>query len=195
MAEDQPPRRRGVRPLLVLILVAMGAAALWFGTFGTFRQEARQSQSGAGDLSMPTFRLPVLNAGLLQGDTTFLSSDELKGHVVLLEYWATGCKPCIAEQPLLLELQDDYGDAGLRVVGVLDGDDPEQALAWLQANHRTRFLTVVGDSSVARDAHVADLPVTLLVGRDGQVIERLDGYRKEHDPYIRGRIRELTVRR
>lgn len=192
-AKSKETRTRKVRPLPILVLAAVGAAALWYVTFGTSHQEVRQS--GPGGFPMPAFRLPVLNAGLLEGDTTFFSSDDLKGHIVLLAYWATWCKPCIAEQPLLMELQDDYGEAGLRVVGVLDNDQTKHAFEWLQTNHRERFFTVVGDKEVVHDGHVGGLPATLLVDRDGQVIERFDGYRKEREPYIRQRVRELTTRR
>jgi thiol-disulfide isomerase/thioredoxin len=201
MSRDRPPmsaapgeaRKRWLRVLPVLVVAILGVAVLSFATFGTFHRGARRA--AAAGFPMPTFRLPVLDGGLLEGDTTFLSSDELKGHVVLLEYWATSCKPCIAEQPLLMELQDDYGDGGLRVVGVLDGGHPASAFDWLQGHHRERFLTVVGDERVARAGHVAGLPETLLVARNGQVIARFEGYSKERDPYLRQRVRELTTKR
>lgn len=107
-------RKRWLRPLPVFLMLALGAGVLWFATFSSFHRGV--GGAAAAGFPMPAFRLPVLNAGLLEGDTTFLSSAELKGHVVLLDYWATSCKPCIAEQPLLMELQDDYGGSGLRVV-------------------------------------------------------------------------------
>lgn len=179
--------------MAVVALLGLGVAALWLTTSDALRESVRQS--AFSDFPMPTFRLPVLNGGLLRGDTTFLSSADLKGHVVLLDYWAVSCKACIAEQPLLMELQNDYGGAGLRVVGVLDNDRAEGALAWLRAQHREQFLTVVGDGKVARAVHVGSLPATLIVDRDGQVVGRFDGYSKGRDPYLRGLVRELVVKR
>lgn len=201
MSRERPPtnavpggtRKRWLRPLPVLLVIALGAAVLCFATFSAFHRGVRRA--AASDFPMPAFRLPVLNAGLLAGDTTFLSSAELKGHVVLLDYWATSCKPCVAEQPLLMELQDDYGGSGLRVVGVLENGRAASALEWLQAHHREHFLTVMGDKKVARAGHVGDLPVTLLVDRNGQVTASFEGYSRERDPYVRQRVRELTTKR
>lgn len=183
-------RRAGL--LVVVALLVLGAAGLWFATSGVLHQAGRRA---AADLPLPAFRLPVLDAGLLEGDTTFLSSSELTGHVVLLEYWAPSCTACVAEQPLLMELQEDYGAAGLRVVGVLDSDSTKATLAWLRAHRLGDFLTVVGDEKVVQAGHVGTLPTTLLVGRNGHVVERFQGYSSERDPYVRERVRELIVKR
>lgn len=53
----------------------------------------------------------------------------------------------------------------------------------------------MGDKKVARAGHVGGLPVTLLVGRNGQVTASFEGYSRERDPYMRQRVRELTTKR
>ena len=70
----------------VAALVLVGAGALWLATFGSFRQEVRQSV--AAGYPLPAFRLPVLDSALFTGDTTFLGSESLRGKVVLLTWWA-----------------------------------------------------------------------------------------------------------
>lgn len=179
----------GIRPLRILGLVGFGVAALWFVMLGSFEQEIRHALPGG--YAMPAFSLPVLNSGLFEGDTTFISSEDLQGKVVLLSFWATWCRPCIAEQPSLLALQEEFEKDGLRVIGVLHRDPPKRALEWLEENDRLQFHTVVGTSEVARAAHVGGLPATLLVDRDGQVTEVFAGYWEERDGYLRERVREL----
>jgi thiol-disulfide isomerase/thioredoxin len=60
---------------------------------------------------------PDYAAAMLDGQGD-LSLAALRGEVVLLNTWATWCRPCREEMPLLQQLRQDYGDQGLRVVGV-----------------------------------------------------------------------------
>jgi thiol-disulfide isomerase/thioredoxin len=170
-------------------LAAVGAAALWLVTFGSFEQEVRLSVDGGWPL--PEFSLPSLDAGLLNGDTSFVRSEDLHGTVTLVSFWATWCAPCIAEQPSLLALQEEFGEQGLRLLGVLHQDSPSAALEWLRDNDRLAFQTVVGTRSFARATRGAGLPSTLLVDEEGQVTELFLGYWPERDPYLRQQVRRL----
>ena len=60
--------------------------------------------------------LPDLQLRNLEGDT--ISSSLWAGKVVVLNFWATWCPPCVREMPLLDEWQQRYGDQGLQVVGI-----------------------------------------------------------------------------
>ncbi len=173
----------------VAAVVFLAAGGFWLAIFGSFEQEVRQSVDGG--YPMPTFRLPVLNAAFVEGDTTFVDSGDLEGKVVLLSFWATWCSPCIAEQPSLLALQDEFSDDGLVVLGVLHQDQPRQALEWLDENDRLEFKTVIGTRSFARAARLGGLPNTALINRDGMVTELFLGYWPDRDPYVRDAVREL----
>jgi len=173
-------------------VVVVAAGGLWLATYGTFEQEVRMSV--AGGYPMPGFRLPLLDPDLFEGDTTFVDSEELRGKVVLLAWWATWCRPCIAEQPSLLALQDEFGDDGLVVLGVLHQDGPQQALEWLGANDRREFRTVVGTGAFARAARVGGLPNTALVNRDGTISEYFLGYWSDRDAYVRDAVRDLLAK-
>ena len=172
-------------------LVLVGATALWLATFGSFKQEVRQSVTGGYPL--PAFRLPVLDSALFSGDTTFVDSESLRGKVVLLTWWATWCGPCRAEQPSLLALQRDFASDGLVVLGVLHQDDPRRALEWLAEHDRKGLHTVVGSKAFARAYRVGGLPNTALVDRRGTITELFLGYWPERDAYLRKQVRRLVA--
>jgi thiol-disulfide isomerase/thioredoxin len=167
---------------------AVGATALWMLTFGSFDPPARLSAPGGYPL--PDFRLPVLDERLLEGDTSFVASSDLRGSVALVTFWATWCSPCIAEQPSLLAIQRDFAGDGLRLLAVLHRDSPRPGFEFLRDNGRLELATVVGTRELASAAR-AGLPTTLLVDRDGVVAEVFHGYWPERDPYLRERVRAL----
>jgi cytochrome c biogenesis protein CcmG/thiol:disulfide interchange protein DsbE len=169
--------------------VFLAAGGLWLATFGSFEQEVRQSVEAGYPL--PGFRLALLNDSLFAGDTTFVDSASLRGHVVLLTFWATWCRPCLAEQPSLLALQEEFSDDGLVVLGILHEDRPNAALEWLQENDRLDFASVVGTEAFARAVHVGGLPHTALINQEGVVTELFLGYWPERDAYVRHAVQDL----
>lgn len=60
-----------------------------------------------------------------------VTAADFDGHVLLLNFWATWCAPCVEEMPMLSRLQRDYSGRGLRVVGITV-DDPVRARAFAQ---------------------------------------------------------------
>ena len=104
------------------------------------------------------------------------TAEELEGRVVLLDFWATWCAPCLAELPNLRRLQAEHGDDGLVIVGIaLDAIDRRglrsfllrHGIDWPQV-HRPDGVA----SELARRFAVEAVPVTLLVDRQGRVIAR-----------------------
>jgi peroxiredoxin len=92
--------------LAVLLAAAVGASA---GVAGyLYFDHAQQSQ---GAVRRPAFQLPDLN-GQLQ------SVQQWDGKVLVLNFWATWCPPCVREVPMLVELQRELGPSGLQVVGI-----------------------------------------------------------------------------
>jgi thiol-disulfide isomerase/thioredoxin len=181
-------QRRRVSLPRVAFGAAVGGTALWLLTFGSFDPPARLSAPGGYRLA--DFRFPVVNRALFDGDTTFVTSADLRGSVALVTFWATWCAPCIAEQPSLLALQHELADEEFRLLAVLHKDSPQAALEWLQESGRLDLTTVVGTREFVSAAR-GGLPVTLLVDRDGMVVEAFLGYWPERDPYVRERVRAL----
>ncbi len=97
-----------------------------------------------------------------------VSSDDFRGKVVVLDFWATWCPPCRAEIPGYVELQQKYGAEGLAVVGVsLDQGGPDVVKQFI-ASRKINYQIVLGDGQIA-DAFggVEAIPTTFIIDRAG----------------------------
>ena len=107
----------------------------------------------------------------LDGQTVHLS--ELRGHVVLLNFWATWCTPCRVEMPWLVEFDRQYRAQDLHIVGV-NLDDPGTGRDRIAAFARERgvvYPVLLGNNRVA-DAYggVRFMPQTFFIGPDGKIM-------------------------
>ncbi len=112
--------------------------------------------------------VPEYAAVGFDGDSVALAS--LRGHVVLLNVWASWCQPCLAELPTLEALQRVYADSGLRIVGVSIDRDHGAARRFVRAHGLTWLNLLDDDGHVARTFGVSPgAPKTLLVDGSGTV--------------------------
>lgn len=97
---------------------------------------------------------------------------DLKGKVVLVNFWASWCAPCLAEIPEFIKVREAYHDKGFEIIGISTDDTPEQ-LRDFAAKYKTNYplLQVTGE---AEDAYgpVFGLPTSIIVARDGSVCKR-----------------------
>jgi len=100
---------------------------------------------------------------------------EMRGKVVLLNFWATWCAPCRVELPTFAAWQTSNGQEGLQVIAVSMDDEREpvdKAVARLKMN----FPVIMGDAKLGNEyGGVLGLPVTYLIGRDGRIAARYAG--------------------
>jgi cytochrome c biogenesis protein CcmG/thiol:disulfide interchange protein DsbE len=112
----------------------------------------------------PATNLPPLTGSDLPG----LVSADFKGHVTLVNVWASWCAPCREEQPLLMTLK---GDPRFRLAGLNYKDKPENALRFLgEMGNPFAAIGVDEDGRTAIDWGVYGVPETYLVGKDGRIL-------------------------
>ncbi|MHB1557537.1 MAG: TlpA family protein disulfide reductase [Isosphaeraceae bacterium] len=111
-----------------------------------------------------------------------VSLAELKGRVVLVEFWATWCPPCVAAIPGLEELERRYHDRGLVILGINvdamheDVKDAKAAMSTVRrflVRHRVTWTNVLngeGAADFARAYGVEEIPANFLVGKNGQIL-------------------------
>jgi peroxiredoxin len=112
----------------------------------------------------------------LQGKETHLS--ELKGKVVLLDFWATWCGPCKMEVPGFVELHDKYKGQGFEVVGLLTQDDVANAPAFIEKFKMTYQVLDANDQTALEDAYgpLFGLPTSFLISKDGLICRTHIGF-------------------
>jgi thioredoxin:protein disulfide reductase len=112
----------------------------------------------------PAVDMSLLNAGVLK-----LGS--LRGKVVLVDFWATWCVPCLSEIPMFNQLKKEYQPRGVEVIAIsLDEEGAAKVKPFLKA-HPMDYTQVIGDQSTASAFSVDDstLPVTLLIDKQGRI--------------------------
>jgi peroxiredoxin len=160
--------RSAARALSVAIALAAFAAC---GGAGTGPGASAASTSSAS--APPDFELETLS-----GDTVRLS-DHLGKDVVLVDFWATFCEPCLASMPHLNVLYEKYKSRGFVVLGVsVDGPD-----SIAQVRTEARKLGITFPILLDRETRVVGLynpktsaPYSVLIGRDGRIRARREGY-------------------
>jgi peroxiredoxin len=119
--------------LLILVVALVAAGAGYF--LARAMSPAQPVQSGTGLTGADSSASPRIDDLLGQRRPDFsltdtagreVSATDFDGQVWLLNFWATWCKPCVEEMPMLSQLQQDYAGIGLRVVGIAL-DDPDRA--------------------------------------------------------------------
>jgi cytochrome c-type biogenesis protein len=102
---------------------------------------------------------------------------ELKGQVVLLNFWATYCIPCREEIPAWNSLQHELQAQGLKVVGATLDDDAEGVNAYQQAVKKFEYEVLLGGSEAKQKFAQSVLPTTYLIDREGRIRQKIIGAR------------------
>jgi thiol-disulfide isomerase/thioredoxin len=157
---------------LGLVLVLLGGFALLARVFSP-RDESRNSPLVGRDA--PDFASPVvLNGAALGVDGTTkptVALADLRGHAVLLDFWATWCQACGLEAPIVDQVFRRWHDAGLVAVGVDtdgkgEGDPRQYAL-----DNKLSYPIVHDTTGAAQRAYeVESLPTLVVVSRAGKVV-------------------------
>lgn len=121
--------------------------------------------------------------------TTTVHLANYRGKVVLLNFWASWCSPCVAEVPGLIQLHHDMPD--LVILGVSIDEDPD-AYTRFVASHHMNFTTVRDPSQSAPKLFHTDMwPETYVIDRKGNIRSKYISYQDWSDPEIRAFLKSL----
>jgi len=110
---------------------------------------------------------------------------ELRGKVVVLDFWASWCPPCRAAIPAMQRLHDRYAEQGVVVLGinVRDNKDPAEFMQKMGANYRT----LIDGEEVADAYRVKGIPTIIVIDPAGKVVHRESGW----GPGMESKMREV----
>ncbi len=140
------------------------------GSFLTFDKSAEKK--AASNQTKSNKDLPPAPEATFQTlDGKDVSLSELKGKVVLLNFWATWCVPCRKEIPALNELQKQYEAQGLTVVGV-SYDDTAADVKDFQKDVPMNYQVLVGGDKHGDKFGLVGFPTSFVIDRDGRIIRK-----------------------
>jgi len=147
------------RPLAALIV----AAALVVGGYLVFQ--------GVGS------NQPVPQVGYTLLDGTRSSTDQLKGKVVLINFWATSCTTCVQEMPQIVATHEKFKSRGYDTLAVAMSYDPPAYVANFAASRRLPFGVAIDNTgSIAKSfGNVQLTPTSVLVNKRGEIVKRYVG--------------------
>jgi len=100
---------------------------------------------------------------------------EVRGKVILLDFWASWCGPCRNALPNLKRLQAVYGGSDFVVISISEDDDESAWHAFVSSHNMTWPQRLDSDGSMQSQFGVNALPTYVLIGRDGTILQKLVG--------------------
>jgi peroxiredoxin len=151
---------------------------------------ARKESAGAARAHFAATKAPAWTLQDVNGQP--VSSDQFKGKVLVVDFWATWCGPCRVEIPGYIELQKKYGKDGLVVIGIsLDEQGPAVVKQFVEKNGVNYPMVMATPAVIEAFGGVEAIPTTFIIDREGMIRERKIGseatadFEKRLLPYLK----------
>ena len=180
-ASDRGPVPVWLRLLIVAAVLATGAIIFSFGD--------EVPETVARGIEAPSFRLPDLDG------TREVDLANTRGQVVLLNFWATWCKPCEDEMPAMDRLYRSLREEGFEMLAISVDEKPELVSEFRERLGLSFPILLDPDQKVSRLYQTMGFPESILLDVDGRIVERYVGPRDWDHENFSERIRLLLTER
>jgi len=131
---------------------------------------------GIASVSRPAISLkPMVELKLQDLNGKPFDARQLKGKIVVADFWATWCGPCISEIPKLNELQKAYTGKGVEVVGVTMASGEPAEVKPFVGKHGMQYPVVMGDDDQTYALGLEGYPTTILITKDWKIFNTYVG--------------------
>lgn len=142
----------------------------------------------------PAEREPLRSFDLERLSGGRLALEDFRGQVLLVNFWASWCAPCRVEMPALDSLRLAFATKDFAFVAISDDVEPEAAARFIE-EHGFEFPVALGRGKMRAAYHYFGLPFTVLVDREGRVIERWSGFAGDRQIAAIGTLIEAELER
>jgi peroxiredoxin len=120
-----------------------------------------------------------------------ISQDNYRGHVLIVDFFATWCQPCRQSIPHLVEINRKYGKQGLQILGLSVDEDGERVVKTFSEEFRVNYPLALAGEAATVDFGVRSVPVMYLIDKKGKVAEVYRGYSDEMARSLEQSIKRL----
>ncbi len=166
-------QRRAVAIGVGVPLVLLAALLAW----GVARTGGSQGRPGVNDSYIGEVALTVepdadFQLTTLSGD--IVSLEQLRGKVVVVDFWSSWCAPCRAEGPVLAESYRKWRDSGVEFVGIAVWDERAEIEHFIEAND-IEYINGIDNGRILVNWGVRGIPEKFFVNADGEVVKKVTG--------------------
>ncbi|TWT74440.1 Thiol-disulfide oxidoreductase ResA [Posidoniimonas polymericola] len=113
--------------------------------------------------------------------------------VIILDFWATWCGPCVAAMPKLDQVADEYADKGVVLYAVNQGESADTVNAFLEGKNLDVSVAMDPEGAAAQKYSIEGLPTSIVIGKDGRVQVVHVGFSPDLDSKLRGELDSLLA--
>jgi thiol-disulfide isomerase/thioredoxin len=195
---------------LVFIILLAAVATLWAGGSREQKQPngasdeapVNEAQNGAVSTEvvaqLESIGVQPVSRNLQAADFSLatlqgppMTLEDYKGSLILLNFWATWCAPCVMEMPSMQNLYDTFRDDGLEVVAVNVQEDRDVVAAFIEEHGLSFPVLLDTNGRTSFDYAVRGLPTSFLIGRKGQLLGIKIGFHLWDEPDVLETIESL----
>jgi peroxiredoxin len=128
----------------------------------------------AGDAELPALAMvgkPAPDFSLKGLDGKDVKLEDFKGNVLVFDFWATWCPPCVAAMPGLNELAAEFKEQGVKVVAINADEEKDLVAGFINSRKLNNLIVLLDPETKVGEQYMANelLPTTMVIGKDGTI--------------------------